>query len=142
MGRWMPLGLLPLLVGCDGLWTWVSQDDVDDRLLEIDNDGDGVSAAGGDCDDSDATFSPDLAETWYDGLDQDCSGDGGESDFDADGDLYFHSTVNDWLAEQGQEPKGDNELDCDDLDALINPNATDTWYDGIDSNCQGNDVYD
>jgi hypothetical protein len=142
MSRWLALGLVPLLVGCDGLWTWVSQDDVDDRLMEIDNDGDGVSAAAGDCDDSDATFSPDLTENWYDGLDQDCSGDAGEPDFDADGDLYFHSTVNDWLTDQGQEIKGDNELDCDDGVALINPNADDAWYDGIDSNCQSDDDYD
>ncbi len=142
MVRWLPLGLLPLLVGCDGLWTWVSQDDVDDRLLEIDNDGDGVSAAAGDCDDSDSTFSPELPEDWYDGLDQDCSGDPGESDFDADGDDYFHATVNDWLADQGQEVKGDHELDCDDADGDINPNAVDTWYDGVDSNCQGDDDYD
>jgi len=142
MSRWMPLGLLPLLVGCDGLLTWVSQDDVDARLLQIDNDGDGVSAAAGDCDDSDSSFSPELPESWYDGLDQDCSGDAGEPDFDADGDLYFHATVNDWLTDQGQETKGDNELDCDDADATINPNADDAWYDGIDSNCQGDDDYD
>jgi hypothetical protein len=142
MRRWMSLGLLPLLVGCDGLWTWVSQDDVDSRLLEIDQDGDGVSTAAGDCDDTDAQFSPDLDETWYDGLDQNCSGDKGEADFDADGDLYFHPTVNDWLDEQGLDPKGENELDCDDDDATVNPNADDPYYDGIDSNCQNDDDYD
>ena len=38
MSRWMPLLLLSVLSGCDGLWTWVSQEDVDNQLLEIDLD--------------------------------------------------------------------------------------------------------
>ena len=74
MGRWMPLLLLPVLSGCDGLWTWVSQEDVDNQLLEIDLDGDGVSSAAGDCDDNDGDISPDVDEIWYDGVDQDCDG--------------------------------------------------------------------
>ena len=32
--------------------------------------------------------------------------------------------------------------DCDDSDASIYPDAPDTWYDGIDSNCEGDDDYD
>ncbi len=32
--------------------------------------------------------------------------------------------------------------DCDDADATVNPGATDTWYDGIDSNCDGANDYD
>ena len=32
--------------------------------------------------------------------------------------------------------------DCDDSDAAINPGATDSWYDGIDSDCDGADDSD
>jgi hypothetical protein len=32
--------------------------------------------------------------------------------------------------------------DCDDGDPSINPDADDAWYDGVDSDCAGNDDYD
>lgn len=32
--------------------------------------------------------------------------------------------------------------DCDDEDASVHPGATETWYDGIDSDCGGDDDYD
>jgi Putative metal-binding motif len=32
--------------------------------------------------------------------------------------------------------------DCDDLDPAIHPEAADPWYDGVDSDCGGNDDYD
>ena len=32
--------------------------------------------------------------------------------------------------------------DCADLDPLVHPGAEDTWYDGVDSDCAGNDDYD
>ena len=32
--------------------------------------------------------------------------------------------------------------DCDDTNATIHPGALDTWYDGVDSDCAGNDDYD
>ncbi len=32
--------------------------------------------------------------------------------------------------------------DCNDADASVNPDATETWYDGVDSDCDGADDYD
>ncbi len=47
---------------------------------------------------------------------------------DVDGDGYIAATAG-----------GD---DCNDADPTIHPGATDAWYDGIDSDCAGNDDYD
>jgi len=69
-----------------GLLTWTEDADLD-----------GV-AAWLDCDDGEATSFPGAADTWYDGVDADCSG----SDFDQDGDGVD-------AIEGGGE-------DCDDLD--------------------------
>ena len=33
-----------------------------------------------------------------------------------------------------------NGTDCDDRDASINPDAAEIWYDGVDQNCDGNDL--
>lgn len=32
--------------------------------------------------------------------------------------------------------------DCNDANAAVNPSAADVWYDGVDSDCAGNDDYD
>ena len=32
--------------------------------------------------------------------------------------------------------------DCDDTEATVNPGATETWYDGVDADCAGDDDYD
>ncbi len=80
-----------------------------------DDDGDGMTEADGDCDDTDDTVYAGAEEVWYDGIDQAC--DGGDDD-DQDGDGY---------------PQND---DCDDADATIRPDATEV-EDGIDNNCDG-----
>ena len=97
------------------------------RVIEQcgDKDGDGAWSAdcgGDDCDDSNPDVGPHALETWYDGVDQDCQGDG---DYDADGDGW------DW-------GKGD----CDDRDGAIHPEAPETWYDGVDSDCGLDSDYD
>ena len=38
-----------------------------------------------------------------------------------------------WTVEEG---------DCDDTDRSISPGQTETWYDGIDQNCDGGSDYD
>ncbi|MSQ04122.1 MAG: hypothetical protein EXR71_19905 [Myxococcales bacterium] len=86
----------------------------------LDADGDGW-ADSEDCAPADPEISPGADEIFYDGVDQDCSGDG---DFDADGD-------------------GANvDEDCDDTDHSVYPGAEDIWYDGEDSDCAGNDDFD
>jgi len=74
---------------------------------------------------------PGAPEVYYDGLDEDCMGG---SDFDLDGDGYgaMGYTDNDGVVG----------TDCDDADPEINPRASDYWYDGVDSNCSGNNDYD
>ena len=122
------------LSGC----TWISKDDVAAREPQLDNDGDGVIASK-DCDDTTDKRSPNNEEVWYDGIDGDC---GNDDDYDADKDGRVPSA---YLGIKTQEVKGTGILlggDCDDTDGSINPLATDTWYDGIDTNCDGNDDFD
>ena len=93
---------------------------------DFDQDGYLAPGAGGDdCDDFDAAVNPGAAETWYDGVDADCSGG---SDYDQDGD--------------GQDATVGAGEDCDDLNAEIYTGAPETWYDGVDQDCSGGSDYD
>ena len=134
-----------LLTACGESWTWdatsANKDSGGDTAApEHDLDGDGftgIAAGGDDCWDDPSSIAagfeaisgtaqptaaevhPDATETWYDGVDADCSGN---DDFDQDGDGYGRCD------------------ECDDTNASIYPNdAADPWYDGIDANCDGND---
>jgi len=71
-----------------------------------------------DCDDTDAAIFPGATDTWYDGVDSDCSGN---DDDDADGDGYT-----------AQSAGGD---DCDDGDFFVNPGQTEVCGDGVDNDC-------
>ncbi|MCB9779059.1 MAG: hypothetical protein H6742_10890 [Alphaproteobacteria bacterium] len=126
---------------CDGLI-----DDADDSLdtstgrawyPDADDDGYGDDAGvvmacaavpdhvevGGDCDDSDAAYNPGATEDdCADPNDYNCDGSVGYEDGDGDG----------WAACE----------ECDDTEASTYPGATDTWYDGVDSDCAGDDDYD
>ena len=90
----------PALLDPDGsisdLGLWGGAD-----LPEDDGDGDGA-ATWRDCDDTDATVSPDASEIWYDGVDSDCDG---ASDHDQDGD--------------GVEAESAGGTDCDDTDPTV-----------------------
>ncbi|MBN1334506.1 MAG: putative metal-binding motif-containing protein, partial [Deltaproteobacteria bacterium] len=71
---------------------------------------------------------PAAMETWYDDVDQDCSA---TSDFDQDADGHDTDA---WADRDGVWG-----LDCDDARSGVNPDATESWYDGTDDDCDGND---
>lgn len=118
--------------------TWVSAKDYAEKVGSVDNDGDGFSSPE-DCDDNDPNIFPDAEDAWYDGIDANCLGD---DDYDADGDQFvpdeYVEVATNGLNGSGHLRGGD----CDDTDPTVNPIAVDTWYDGIDTDCAGNDDND
>ncbi|MCB9758237.1 MAG: hypothetical protein H6739_00215 [Alphaproteobacteria bacterium] len=108
------LGLL--LAGCGDKDADDSSTTDDTSVSSDDEDGDGVTVADGDCDDSDPTVSPNATETPYDGVDNDCNE--ATPDDDLDGDSFNQAD------------------DCDDNNANINPGANEIC-DEIDNNCDG-----
>jgi len=103
-----------------------------------DPDGDGVPWPE-DCDSGSADVYPGADEIWYDGVDQDC---GGDDDFDQDGDGFvpaeYEGVVTEGVPGSGTLPAGD----CDDLEAAVNPDAIEVWYDGVDQDCDEASDYD
>ncbi len=99
-----------------------------------------------DCDDTDAAVNPDASEVCND-IDDDCDGD-----TDDDDDSVDSSTANTWYDDVDGDGYGDastsrmvceapdgavtDGLDCDDLDAAVNPDAAEVCND-IDDNCDG-----
>ena len=119
-----------------------------DLCPQLDHDGDGLSADEGDCDDTDGDTYPGADEIWYNGTDDDCAGG---DDYDQDGDGYADASHADDYgptstgADQTDEVDGPGALDttdCDDTEAGTHPDVADTWYDGLDSDCAGDDDYD
>ena len=103
--------------------------DADAKLNWDDEDNDGTSTCGQDCDDDDPTVFPDNAEL-CDGLDNDCD-ELIDEDFENDGDGYY-----DGNAEGCDEVYDADNLDCDDADPEIYPGA-DEECDGEDNDCDG-----
>ena len=145
--RFVLLLMIPAVTACGSKWDFE------------DGDGDGVSAAEGDCWDKEegppglglkgSDIFPGAEETWYDGFDQNCAGD---DDYDADADGYIQEEYvglgTQGLPETGFLPPGDcwdaAEGPGDGLiaGADINPAAADVWYDGVDQDCAGDDDFD
>jgi hypothetical protein len=101
-----------------------------------------------DCDDHDDDINPGATEL-CNGVDDDCDGTTDEDDAsgaptwyaDADGDSYGNPGSSDVACAQPTGYVADN-TDCDDGNASTYPGATDAWYDGVDSDCAGDDDYD
>ncbi len=112
-----------------------------DPCLESDWDEDGHTELGGDCDDWDPLINPDAIEA-CDGVDNDCDeivdepGADGSSNWhrDFDGDGYGNVTTAVFRCEAPEGYVGDA-TDCNDMDPDKNPGMDETWYDGIDSDC-------
>ena len=144
------LAAIPL-AGC---YPFISSGTYEQSVCDLDEDGDGAVKCTFDgdvrvdidCDDSpDSDIAPlrypDAEEIPYDGIDNDCDG---ADIVDADGDSYPGISREDYEA-LGRDafPSGLNsEVDCNDEDASINPGADETYYDGVDSDCQGDCDYD
>ena len=121
-------------------------DDSDPTLLASADDGDcdGVLTAD-DCDDTDPEIFPGAEERCNE-LDDDC--DGTYEDelrqwwIDADGDGYGQDDGEAVISCETLEGYAEEHTDCDDSAASTYPGATDTWYDGIDSDCDGANDFD
>ncbi|MFH1466274.1 MAG: MopE-related protein [Pseudomonadota bacterium] len=108
----------------------------------------GYVADAGDCDDTAAATFP-GADEHCDGTDTDCDGILDEDDA-LDASTWFRDGDGDGYGDPGMgtaacaPPSGytADASDCDDGDAGINPAASEIWYDGIDSDCDGASDYD
>ena len=102
-----------------------------------------------DCDDNDATEHP-GADEYCDSSDDDCDGAIDESGaVDAqtwygDGDGDGHGDAASPIEGECLQPSGASALDddCDDADGASYPGATETAYDGVDQDCDGEDLCD
>ena len=110
--------------------------------LDLDQDGDGFSPNDGDCDDEDDDISPDADEV-CDGVDNNCNDRVDEAMrfdtyfVDADGDGYGDPDNEvEWCAKA--EGYVEDNTDCDDSDATVNPAAEEILDDGIDNDCDTN----
>ncbi|MFZ5476381.1 MAG: MopE-related protein [Myxococcota bacterium] len=123
--------LLTILTGCGSSWS------------AADLDGDGFSLVGGDCDDADPAVNPDAAEVWYDLIDQNCDGLG-DTDKDGDGALALEVGGDDCWDDPDVVPTGFEAVPGYDQPAAadVNPRAIETWYDGVDQDCDGLSDFD
>ena len=113
------LGAISSDADCDRALTEEDCDDSDPALNLEDADADGASTCDGDCNDADATITPDAEDTVGDDVDQTCDGLDG---VDADGDGWAS-------VESGGE-------DCDDTDAAVDPADVDAdGYSSCDGDC-------
>ena len=133
--------------------TWYADFDADGHgnstyTLEACDQPNGYVALDDDCDDLDAFSFPGGAEV-CDLADNDCDGTADEDDAldattwyaDADGDGFGDAAVShvSCLAPGGYV---EDNTDCNDGEAAAWPGGEETWYDGIDGDCDGASDYD
>ncbi len=124
---------------------WRSGEDCDEAALSCEAPAGHVGVSG-DCDDSDATIHPDAEES-CNGKDDDCDGEVDEETADA----------TDWYADADGDGFGAgdpteacfapddhvaDDTDCDDTEETVYPGAEELPYDGIDQDCDGEDLLD
>jgi len=105
---------------------------------------DGQVENGEDCDDTDPAWQiAQPIEEFYNGLDDNCDASDLDGDQDADG--FWLADYGARVLENGGEPMlvdPAKEGDCKDDDASVHPGAIDEPYDGIDTDCAGDDDFD
>lgn len=118
-------------------------DDEDPKANLGDEDGDGLSSCAGDCDDSDPAVRPGQPEI-CDGLDSDCDGQLPENEVDADKDGFAACAGDCDDKDRGKSPAdedGDGVStcggDCDDFCASCKPGAVEIPGDWMDNDCDG-----
>lgn len=94
-----------------------------------------------DCDDTIAEVNPGADDPPYNGTDEDCAGN---DDYDQDGDGYYDASQPFFYGATIYAPGTGTAMagDCDDDNASVHSGAADTFYDGIDTDCAGNDDFD
>lgn len=107
--------------------------------------GAGLATTNDDCNDSSRVYFPGAPDTPADGTDNDC--DGVEVCFqDADSDAYRTSTLVSFTVRAGStggcsgSGRATSALaagDCNDAESRVNPSATESIADGVDSDCDG-----
>ena len=128
-----------LLLACSGEPEPDKSSDDDTDVRVGDDDGDGYSVEDGDCDDADSARSPGLSERCNE-VDDDCDGlvddepfDGTPFFGDQDGDGYGDA-ANMVVACAASDGVVDNDLDCDDADSAVSPEAWEACN-GVDDDC-------
>lgn len=102
------------------------------NCVDMDLDGFGVGSGcnGPDCDDTRADVNPWTSEICADGVDQDCDG----------ADLACPRDCTDLDGDGFGRGNGCRGTDCDDRNPQINPGARDIPNDGVDQDCDGEDL--
>jgi len=118
--------------------------------------GEALSDTPGDCDDGDVAVHPDAQEVCDDlDTDEDCDGLADDDDDSADVETmswFYRDSDGDGYGDideppvQTCDPAGLHDAlvgeDCNDVNDEIHPDVDEIWYDGVDSDCAGDDDFD